>query len=104
MQVASTQLVAPVHALPPHWPYLVCPATTAAALVVAALDVVKAVVLAELVLAVLLALVFALVLATEGLAAAEPDPVMAELVAVATELLCATLLGNPVYSAGPGMV
>lgn len=42
------------------------------------------------------------VLATEEVA--EPEPVMAELVAVATELDCATLLGQAVYSAGPGMV
>lgn len=53
----------------------------------------------------LLVVVVTDVLFTELLEADPLDPgTMAELVTVATLLLCATLLGNPEYSVGPGMV
>lgn len=45
----------------------------------------------------------AVVLAEEALDAVAPGTT-AELVAVATELVCATELGKPLYSVGPGMV
>lgn len=43
------------------------------------------------------------VLAEEALDAVAPGTT-AELVAVATELVCATELGKPLYSVGPGIV
>lgn len=118
-QVPLAQTVGPLQPLPPHWPYRVWPPVAAAELVVDALEVVKVVdvvaldvvvLLAALVveaLLVLLAVVVADVLFTEDVVEELPDEppgTMAELVTVATLLLCATLLGKPVYSVGPGMV
>lgn len=111
MQVPVAHAVNPVHALPPHCPYSLWPAT-AAALVVAAADdvtaVVKVVLTTELLVVAAAALLDVVCTAVLLLAAADvaaaPEPVTAELVAVAAELLCATLLEKPVYSAGPGMV
>lgn len=118
MQDPLAHAVAPVHPLPPHWPHSVWPPVAAAEVVVDALDVVVVVVRVEdlevvVVLAtvvvdallLLLVVVVAEVLFTEDVVDADDPPgTMAELVTVATLLLCATLLGNPVYRVGPGIV
>lgn len=97
--------MAPVHPLPPHCPYTVCPAPADAADVVCAAEEVvfvdATVVEAAVVLFTLLEVAVDPADAVDELA---PPGTIALLVTVAVLLLCATELGNALYSVGPGMV